>query len=150
MTNLDFAPLYRSTVGFDHVASLFDAIATERNQQSYPPYNIQRIDEDFYKITMAVAGFSEDEINIIAENDMLTISAEKRIDGKEKNYLYRGIAERNFRRQFRLDNFIKVINASLQNGLLHVTLEREIPDAMKPRKISINERNPSNQVLRSA
>jgi molecular chaperone IbpA len=144
MTNLDFAPLYRSTVGFDHVASLFDAIATERNQQSYPPYNIQRIDDDFYKITMAVAGFSEDEIDIIAENDMLTISAKKRIDGKEKNYLHRGIAERNFRRQFRLDNFIKVINASLENGLLHVTLEREIPDAMKPRKISINESKPLN------
>ena len=150
MTKLDFSPLYRSTIGFDYVASLFDSTATERNQQSYPPYNIQRVDEDNYRITMAVAGFSEDEIDITAENDILIISTQKSPSEKEKNYLYRGIAERDFRRQFKLDKYIKVINASLENGLLHVILEREIPDAMKPRKIPINEKNMSNQVLRSA
>ena len=151
MTKLDFAPLYRSTIGFDNVASLFDTdAAAKRNQQSYPPYNIQRVDENSYKITMAVAGFSEDEIDITAENDVLIISTQKNFSEEEKSYLYRGIAERDFRRQFKLDKYIKVINASLENGLLHVTLEREIPDAMKPRKIPINARNLSNQALRSA
>ena len=150
MTKLDFAPLYRSTIGFDYVASLFDSIETERNQQNYPPYNIQRMDEDNYKITMAVAGFSEDEIDITAENDVLIISTQKSFSEEEKSYLYRGIAERDFRRQFQLDKYIKVTNAVLENGLLHITLEREIPDAMKPRKIPINQRDISNQALRSA
>ncbi len=147
MTKLDFAPLYRSTVGFDHVASLLDSISTERSQQSYPPYNIQRMDEDGYEITMAVAGFSEDDIDISLENDLLTISGQKSIDEKDKNYLYRGIAERDFKRQFRLDKYIKVIRASLENGLLYVALQREIPDSMKPRKIPINESNTLKQVL---
>ncbi len=138
MTKLDFAPLYRSTVGFDHVASLLDSISTERSQQSYPPYNIQRMDEDAYEITMAVAGFSEDDIDICLENDVLTISGQKSIDEKDRNYLYRGIAERDFKRQFRLDKYIKVIRASLENGLLYVALQREIPDSMKARKIPIN------------
>ena len=150
MNKLDFAPLYRSTIGFDYVASLFDTTATKRNQQSYPPYNIQRLDENSYKITMAVAGFSEDEIDITAENDILIISAQKSFIEDEKNYLYRGIAERDFRRQFKLDNYIKVTNAALENGLLQISLEREIPDAMKPRKIPINQRDISNQALRSA
>ena len=150
MTKLDFAPLYRSTIGFDYVASLFDTTATKRNQQSYPPYNIQRLDENSYKITMAVAGFSEDEIDITAENDILIISAQKSFIEDEKNYLYRGIAERDFRRQFKLDNYIKVTNAALENGLLQINLEREIPDEMKPRKIPINQRDISNQALRSA
>ena len=150
MNKLDFAPLYRSTIGFDYVASLFDTTATKRNQQSYPPYNIQRMDENSYKITMAVAGFSEDEIDITAENDILIISAQKSFIEDEKNYLYRGIAERDFRRQFKLDNYIKVTNAALENGLLQISLEREIPDAMKPRKIPINQRDISNQALRSA
>ncbi|OUX25328.1 MAG: heat-shock protein Hsp20 [Euryarchaeota archaeon TMED255] len=150
MNKLDFAPLYRSTIGFDYVASLFDTTATKRNQQSYPPYNIQRLDENSYKITMAVAGFSEDEIDITAENDILIISAQKSFSEEEENYLYRGIAERDFRRQFKLDNYIKVTNAALENGLLQITLEREIPDAMKPRKIPINHRDISNQALRSA
>ena len=150
MNKLDFAPLYRSTIGFDYVASLFDTTATKRNQQSYPPYNIQRLDENSYKITMAVAGFSEDEIDITAENDILIISAQKSFSEEEENYLYRGIAERDFRRQFKLDNYIKVTNAALENGLLQIALEREIPDAMKPRKIPINQRDISNQALRSA
>ena len=150
MNKLDFAPLYRSTIGFDYVASLFDTTATKRNQQSYPPYNIQRLDENSYKITMAVAGFSEDEIDITAENDILIISAQKSFSEEEENYLYRGIAKRDFRRQFRLDNYIKVTNAALENGLLQIALEREIPDAMKPRKIPINQRDISNQALRSA
>tara|TARA_B100000579_G_scaffold345973_1_gene298735 strand:+ start:1771 stop:2223 length:453 start_codon:yes stop_codon:yes gene_type:complete len=150
MTKLDFAPLYRSTIGFDYVASLFDSIETERNQQNYPPYNIQRMDEDNYKITMAVAGFSEDEIEITAENDILILSAKKTVSERERNYLYRGIAERDFRRQFKLEKYIRVVNASLENGLLQVTLEREIPDAMKPRKIPLNQESRSNQVLRSA
>ena len=150
MTKLDFAPLYRSTIGFDYVASLFDTTATKRNQQSYPPYNIQRLDENNYKITMAVAGFSEDEIDITTENDILIISTQKNLSENEKNYLYRGIAERDFRRKFQLDKYIKVTNAVLEHGLLHITLEREIPDAMKPRKITINQRDISNQALRSA
>lgn len=138
MTNFDFSPLYRSTVGFDHLASLFDSLASDRNQTSWPPYNIESVADDRYRITMAVAGFNEEEIDLVAENNTLTVSAEKSDRENERKYLYRGIAERNFRRQFRLENHIKVTAASLENGLLHIDLVREIPEAMKPRKIVIN------------
>jgi molecular chaperone IbpA len=141
MTSFDFAPLYRSTVGFDHLAALLDSVAnSDRNQPSYPPYNIELFDKDQYRITMAVAGFTEDEISIVCENNTLTVAAtkpEKAPDAK-RNFLHQGIAERNFRRQFRLADHVKVTGASLNNGLLNVDLQREIPEAMKPRQIPIN------------
>jgi molecular chaperone IbpA len=142
MTAFDFAPLYRSTVGFDHLASLLDSITnTDRNQPAYPPYNIELLDKDQYRITMAVAGFTEDEISLTSENNTLTVSAakpEKNGDGTKRTYLHQGIAERNFRRQFRLADHVKVTGASLGNGLLNIDLQREIPEAMKPRQIPVN------------
>jgi molecular chaperone IbpA len=154
MTTFDLAPLYRSTVGFDHLASLFDSLTGERNQPSWPPYNIESVAEDKYRITMAVAGFADDEIDVVAENNTLTVSAEKGDKDTERNYLYRGIAERNFKRQFRLENHVKVVGATLENGLLHIALEREIPEAMKPRKIAINGNEQANaqkeRLLKSA
>ena len=150
MNNFDFSPLYRSTVGFDHLASLFDSLAGDRNQTSWPPYNIESVDEDKYRISMAVAGFTEAEIEVVAENNTLTVSAEKADKESERNYLYRGIAERNFKRQFRLENHVKVTGASLENGLLHIDLEREIPEAMKPRRITINNGMNEQPILKSA
>lgn len=141
MTTFDFSPLYRTTVGFDHLASLLDSVTSnERSQPSFPPYNIELLEKDKYRITMAVAGFGQDDIQVESENNMLTVSANKadRSDGKKPSYLHQGIAERNFRRQFRLEEHVKVVSASLNNGLLHIELERVIPEAMKPRRIPIN------------
>jgi len=151
MTTFDFSPLYRSAVGFDHLASLLDSISTsERTASSYPPYNIELLKEDAYRITMAVAGFSDDDIAIEVENNTLTVSSTREDDSKDnaRNYLHRGIAERNFRRQFKLADHIKVTGASMENGLLHVDLVREIPEAMKPRQIAINGK--SRRLLKSA
>lgn len=151
MTTFDFSPLYRSAVGFDHLASLLDSISTtERTTSSYPPYNIELLKEDEYRITMAVAGFSEDDITLEVENNTLTISSSREDDSKDagRNYLHRGIAERNFKRQFKLADHIKVTGATMTNGLLHVDLVREIPEAMKPRQIAINGK--SQRLLKSA
>lgn len=156
MTSYDFTPLYRSTVGFDHLASLLDSLSsTDRNQNSWPPYNIESIAEDKYRITMAVAGFNDAEIELLTENNTLTVSAEKADRDSDRKYLYRGIAERNFKRQFRLENHVRVKGASLENGLLHINLERELPEAMKPRRISINtgsdaSNSTDSKLLRSA
>ena len=142
MTTFDFAPLYRSTVGFDNLASLLDSITNAgRNQPAYPPYNIELLEQDKYRITMAVAGFTEDEISLTSENNTLTVAAakpEKVGDPSKRTYLHQGIAERNFRRQFRLAEHVKVTGASLSNGLLNIELQREIPEAMKPRQIPVN------------
>ena len=132
----DFSPLYRSAVGFDNLAALLDSItANERNQPSYPPYNIELLEQDKYRITMAVAGFSDEEIAVQTENNTLTVAATRaQVEGDKKpTYLHQGIAERSFRRQFRLADHVKVVSANLANGLLHIYLEKEIPEAMKPR-----------------
>jgi molecular chaperone IbpA len=151
MTTFDFSPLYRSAIGFDHLASLLDNISTnDRSTSSYPPYNIELIKDDEYRITMAVAGFTDEDINVEVENNTLTVASNK-VEEKndaENNYLHRGIAERNFQRQFKLADHIKVTGARLENGLLHVELEREIPEAMKPRQISINGN--TKRLLKSA
>jgi molecular chaperone IbpA len=149
----DFAPLYRSTVGFDHLASLFDAVNKDRTQPSYPPYNIELLEKDKYRITMAVAGFAENEITVESANNTLTVSANRATpEGDTKRtYLHQGIAERGFKRQFRLADYVKVVSASLSNGLLHVELEREIPEAMKPRQIPLNgHASPSERILKFA
>lgn len=138
MRTLDFAPLYRSTVGFDHLTQLLDSIVQrEQNQPSYPPYNIERLDKDQYRITMAVAGFTEAELDIQSEQQTLKVKGQKAAEDKERHYLHQGIAARNFERVFQLAEHIRVEAASLENGLLHIDLRREVPEAMKPRQIRI-------------
>ena len=139
MRTLDFAPLYRSTVGFDHLSSLLDSVNRgETNQTSYPPYNIELTDKDQYQITMAIAGFEEGELDIQTEKGTLTVVGQKA--GEEatgRNYLHKGIAARNFERRFQLADHVEVTTARMAHGLLYIDLVREIPEAMKPKKITI-------------
>ena len=139
MRHVDFSPLYRSTVGFDRLFSMLDTLAQPESAQTYPPYNIERTGEDAYRITMAVAGFGENEISIEAHRNVLTVKGEKSEetanDGAE--LLYRGIASRAFERRFQLADHVEVNGATLKNGLLHVDLKRNVPEEMKPRKIAI-------------
>lgn len=138
MRTFDFAPLYRSTIGFDHLSQLLDSIAQrEQNQPSYPPYNIERLGQDDYRITMAVAGFTQDELSLHSEQQTLKVKAEKLTDTADRQYLHQGIAARNFERVFQLAEHIKVVNAHLEHGLLHIELRREVPEAMKSRQIPI-------------
>jgi len=136
MARLDLTPLFRSSVGFDRMASMLDA-ASRSEQPSYPPYNIELVADDQYRISMAVAGFSEGELNIESEHNTLTVSGVKAEEKTQRNYLHQGIAARNFERKFQLADYVKVTGATMENGLLFVDLVREIPEAMKPRKISI-------------
>jgi molecular chaperone IbpA len=139
MRHVDFAPLYRSTVGFDRLFSLLDTLGGPDNGQSYPPYNIERTGNDAYRISMAVAGFADSDISIEAHRNVLTVkgerSEEKADEGKE--VLYRGIAARAFERRFQLADHVEVTGATLKNGLLHIDLKREVPEELKPRKITI-------------
>lgn len=139
MRQFDFSPFYRSTVGFDRLFSMLDTLGQPDAGQSYPPYNIERTGEDAYRITMAVAGFDESEIAIETNQNVLSVKAEKAADDKadEREFLYRGIAARSFERRFQLADHVLVTGAALKNGLLHVELKREIPEALKPRKIAI-------------
>ena len=139
----DFAPLYRNTVGFDRLAAMLDSVtSTNTPQPAFPPYNIELLEKDRYRITMAVAGFSEEDIQVQTENNTLTVSASRpEQTGEKRTYLHQGIAERNFNRQFKLADHVKVVAAALANGLLQIDLAREIPEAMKPRAIPINNHN---------
>ncbi|WP_455209990.1 Hsp20 family protein [Kaarinaea lacus] len=138
MRTIDFSPLYRTAIGFDHLASLLDAtIQSDQKRPTYPPYNIELTGEDQYRITMAIAGFAQSDLSIEVEGNTLTVVGQKPEEDEGKQYLYRGIAARNFERQFQLADHIKVTGASFKNGMLHVELEREIPEALKPRKITI-------------
>ena len=138
MRHVDFSPLYRSTVGFDRLFTMLDSLAQPEAAQSYPPYNIERTGEDAYRITMAVAGFTEAEISIEAHRNVLTVKGEKAEEQDEgREVLYRGIAGRAFERRFQLADFVVVEGAALKNGLLHVDLKRTIPEEMKPRKIEV-------------
>ncbi len=137
MRTFDLTPLYRSTVGFDRLFDLLDT-AGKVETGGYPPYNIERLGEDDYRITLAVAGFAEDDVDIELHENRLTITG-KRADGDEtRTFLHQGIAGRAFERQFQLAEHVKVAGASLVNGLLNIDLQREIPEAKKPRKIAIN------------
>mgnify|MGYP000942312415 FL=1 len=138
MRHVDFSPLYRSTVGFDRLFTMLDTLGQPDNAQSYPPYNIERTAEDAYRISMAVAGFSDDEISIEAHRNVLTIKGEK-TEEKDENtqFLHRGIAARAFERRFQLADHVEVNGAALKNGLLHIDLKRNIPEEMKPRRIEI-------------
>lgn len=146
MRQVDFSPLYRSTVGFDRLFNMFDSMAQPDSVQTYPPYNIERISENNYRISMAVAGFSEDEIDIEAQSHQLTVKGEKshEDDSEEGDFLYRGIASRSFERRFQLADHVEVVGAQLKNGLLHIELKREIPEEMKPRKIVVQTPKASN------
>lgn len=139
MRHVDFSPLYRSTVGFDRLFTMLDGLGQPEQAQTYPPYNIERTGENTYRITMAVAGFDETELTIEAHAHVLTVKGEKSEDEKSQQteYLYRGIAKRAFERRFQLADHVEVKSASLKNGLLHIDLLRNIPEAMKPRKIAI-------------
>jgi molecular chaperone IbpA len=140
MTTFDFSPLYRTSVGFDRLASLMSSATRQDQGNSYPPYNILITSEDHYRITMAVAGFSEDEISITSEQSRLLVTGNRADENEEQGeYLHRGIATRSFERRFNLADHVKVVGASLENGLLHIDLEREIPEAMKPRTIKIGK-----------
>jgi len=141
MRTYDFSPLYRSLVGFDRMANLIDAAAqTVDNSSAYPPYNVAQIDEDTYRIELAVAGFAESELEIESHQNVLTISGrkEKQADNDDgTTWLHRGIAERGFERRFQLADHVLVTGAALDKGLLVVSLKRELPEALKPRKIEI-------------
>lgn len=139
MRTFDLAPLYRSTVGFDRLFSLFDELAGhDGGTPGYPPYNIERTGDNDYRVTVAVAGFAEPELNIVVKENTLTIRGEKQAttDSKSKP-IYQGIAARAFERVFQLADHVQVKSASLENGLLHVDLVREIPEAKRPRQITI-------------
>ena len=137
MRNFDFAPLYRSAIGFDRLAQLFDDAQRNDATPSYPPYNIELIAEDKYAITMAVAGFDRSELDIESERDTLKIVGRKQKDETQKNYLHRGIATRAFDRRFELADYVVVSRATYDNGMLNVELKRELPEAPKPRRIEI-------------
>ena len=143
MRHVDFSPLYRSTVGFDRLFTMLDSLGQpDQAAQSYPPYNIERTGENTYRITMAVAGFDESELSIEAREHALTVKGEKQDEATEDSqYLYRGIAKRAFERRFQLADHVEVRAASLKNGLLHIDLLREIPEAAKPRRIEISAVN---------
>jgi molecular chaperone IbpA len=138
MDSFDFSPLFRSTIGFDRLMRLADTATRVDAGNAYPPYNIETTGENAYRLTMAVAGFSPDELDITVKENALLISGRSKKEDEDKEYLYRGIARRAFERRFQLADHIKVAGASLDNGLLHVDLVREIPEAMKPRKIEIS------------
>lgn len=138
MRHFDLSPLYRSTVGFDRLFSMIDSLANVDQGSTYPPYNIERTGEDAYRITMAVAGFSENDLAIEVKESTLLVKGEKQAEPEEgREVLYRGIASRAFERRFQLADHVLVTGASMENGLLHVDLKREIPEAKKPRVIEI-------------
>jgi len=139
MTTFDLSPLYRTAIGFDRMADLLSN-ASRVESNGYPPYNIESLGEDRYRITMAVAGFGEDEIEIVSERNTLTVSGgkEEQVESEsDSQFLYRGIATRSFERRFQLADHVEVDGAALENGLLHIELKRELPEQMKPRKIEI-------------
>ena len=143
MRNFDFSPLFRSTIGFDRMNRLLEsAFSADESAQSYPPYNIEKTGEGAYRITMAVAGFSEQDLDINVQENTLTIKGKAKAEPEGSQYLYRGIAGRAFERRFQLVDYVKVKGASLVNGLLHVELVREIPEQMKPRTIKIDTNAP--------
>ena len=139
MRHFDLSPLYRSTVGFDRLFNLLDQASNSETAPSYPPYNIERTAENAYRITIAVAGFGEGDLSIESKENALTVKGEKQIvEGAEKReVLHQGIAARAFERRFQLADYVQVTGASLENGLLHIDLVREIPEAKKPRQIAI-------------
>ncbi|MGD8355242.1 MAG: Hsp20 family protein [Methyloceanibacter sp.] len=150
MRHYDLTPLYRSTVGFDRLGSLLDTLnAYEGDAPAYPPYNIERVSENDYRISMAVAGFSDADLDIEVKEHTLSIRGDKQAEQENSTYLHRGIAARSFERRFQLADHVVVKGASLENGLLHVDLVREIPEAMKPRTIEITTKSDAQTTIDS-
>jgi molecular chaperone IbpA len=139
MRTFDFAPLYRSSVGFDQIANMMDRVLTNDGATpSYPPYNIEKLDDDSYRISIAVAGFSDSDLSVEVREKALIVSARKADEDEDKTYLHRGIATRAFERRFHLADHVQVIGAAHANGMLHIELERQVPEALKPRQIEIS------------
>lgn len=148
MRTFDLSPLFRSTVGFDRVSRLLDSVQQVDEQSlSYPPYNIEKLGEDQYRITMAVAGFAQDDLDITQTENALLVRGKVRQEPGERQFLHRGIAGRAFERRFHLADFIRVAGANLENGLLHVELVREVPEALKPRTIAIEAATPASRQI---
>lgn len=137
MRTFDLSPLMRSTVGFDHLSRLLDSATTAEGANAYPPYNIEKLSEDDYRVTMAVAGFSPEELTVTVQDGTLILSGKAKEDGEDRRFLHRGIAKRAFERRFELADTIQVGDASFEHGLLEIELKRVIPDHKKPRQISI-------------
>ena len=144
MRQFDLTPYRRSTIGFDRLFDMLEASARQNGGDNYPPFNLERIAEDHYRITIAVAGFRRDEIEIVAQQNQLTVSGNKADQDEQRQYLHRGIATRTFERRFQLADFIEVGHARFENGLLSIELKRVVPEAMKPRKIEIGGGHPAN------
>ncbi|WP_138379600.1 Hsp20 family protein [Luteithermobacter gelatinilyticus] len=141
MRTPDLTPLMRSTIGFDHINRMFENLNNLNKEVTYPPYDIEKVSEDAYRITMALAGFTEDELDVSIQEGVLVISGKSGEEDEEaaERYLYRGIAKRAFERRFKLADTIRVLGATFENGLLVIDLEREVPEHLKPRKIEINK-----------
>lgn len=138
MRTFDFAPLHRATIGFDQIADLMDRVLTnDTTQPTYPPYNIEKTAEDAYRISIAVAGFADSDLSVEVKENALVVSARKAADDEERSYLHRGIATRAFERRFHLADHIRVTGASHEHGMLHIDLQREVPEALKLRRIAI-------------
>lgn len=148
---LDFTPYRRTTVGFDHLFDLLENAGRSPQNENYPPFNIERTGENDYEVTVAVAGFKPEEIDITAQQNMLVVSGSKNSDGNDnREFLHMGIASRNFERRFQLADYVQVSGADLADGLLTINLVREIPDALKPRKIAIGEQKNANVIEHKA
>jgi molecular chaperone IbpA len=142
MRTIDFSPLYRSVVGFDRLADLLDSAAAD-GAAGYPPYNIERTDENAYRVEIAVAGFRPDELAIEVKENLLTVTGRKAANDDQRRFLHRGLAERNFERRFQLADYVVVTEANLADGLLSIALKRELPEALKPRRVEISVGQPS-------
>ena len=147
MRSFDLTPLFRSTVGFDRLADMLDSVSQFDAGQTYPPYNIERTDENHYQISLAVAGFGEEDLNVEVREGVLTVQGKRAPDTEKANYLYQGIAGRSFERRFQLAENVEVRGARLVNGLLHVDLERIVPEEKKPRRIVIGAKPETGKVI---
>ena len=147
MRTLDLAPLFRSSVGFDNLTRVLDAVTRHDDSHvSYPPYNIAKASDDEYRITFAVAGFGDEDIDVVVENNTLTVKGKVTPSNENATYLHRGIAGRPFERRFQLADHIQVSGAAMENGLLHVDLKREVPESLKPRAIAITSAASATQI----
>ncbi len=142
MRRLDLSPLYKSSIGFDHLTSMLDKLSNLESENGFSPYNIERLGENSYGVSMAVAGFGDNDLSIEVKEGTLTIRGVKKGEDKVRQYIHQGIAARNFERRFRLAEYVEVSGATLEHGLLHIDLKRELPEAMKPRTITITKGAP--------
>ncbi len=150
MRTIDFSPLYRSVVGFDRLASLLETAQRLDTASGYPPYNIETVGDNAYRIEMAVAGFRPDELSIEVKENLLTVQGRKSVNDEGKRYLHRGLAERDFERRFQLADYVVVTDAHLADGLLSISLRRELPEALKPRTIAISTGTRSDSLIDQA